>query len=300
MSSERLEGVNKQRTVICGDAVDWLLSSDDAFEGSVFTAVPDVKDVPQFNSLSDVRKRGELYTEWFNAIAEAIFRRLPDGQAAIFSQTDAKVLDLDGRMLCWIDKSHLCAKAAEKYGCKMLWHKIALNNGTIEEGQYRPSFTHLVCFGKQFEFHIASFRTPDVLDRGIMTWQKATGLDSCILGISFLLRIVKTTVVLSPFCGRGTILATANYFGLPAIGIEICSKRARSSRAKSLDDVIDGMSPAHLQNLGALPMPDDSNENNNTAKDQGNCHHAKNDKDDRSEEDDGVEFSFSCMAHNVT
>ena len=244
-----LSSIRGQREVVCGDAVDWLENTDDLFKGSVFTAIPDVKDIPLFNSMTDVIKRGELYKIWFVSVAERIFSRLPTGQVAIFSQTDAKVTDSNGHVVTWIDKGHLCAMAAEKCGCNMLWHKITLDTAA-PEGQYRPSFTHLICFGKRFTYHTTAFRTPDVLDRGMMSWNKATGLDACILGVAFLRNIVHTDIVISPFCGKGTILATANYFGLPSFGIEICAKRARASLSKNLSDVLSALPLAHLQKLG--------------------------------------------------
>ena len=290
---------NSKREVICGDAVEWLEKSNESLEGSVFTAVPDVKDVPYFNSMSDVRKRGELYTQWFCSIAEAIFRRLAVGQVAIFSQTDAKVIDVDGHVVAWIDKSHLCSVAAEKHGCTLLWHKIALNTDH-EEGDYRPSFTHLICFGKQFTYHTALFPTPDVLDRGLMTWQKATGLDSCILGVAFLRNVVKAQVVLSPFCGRGTILAVANYFGLPSFGIEIAPKRARTSGAKNLSSVLDSVPEAHLQRLGMLMKPTiganiestDACAEQQPATQQLNCEIEEGNDGEHCCDEDFVEFSF--------
>ncbi|KAJ1417029.1 hypothetical protein B484DRAFT_434359 [Ochromonadaceae sp. CCMP2298] len=245
----------REREVLCGDAVAWLAASDEPFEGSVFTAVPDVKDVPRFNSMSDDPvAQAEQYVIWFNVIAEAVFRRLAQGQCAIFSQTDGRLMQLDGTVLQWIDKSHLCSQAAAKHGCALLWHKIALGTSPSEVG-HRIGYTHLLCFGKQFTYHTASFRTPDVLDRGPMTWMKATGLHSCVLGVSFLKDVVHTGCVVSPFCGHGTILAVANYFALPAFGVELLPKRARTARNKSLQGVLDGMPEGLMRSLGAQPPP---------------------------------------------
>jgi hypothetical protein len=232
------------------NAVAWLQQSEEPFEGSVFTAVPDWKDVPQFNSMAD--ELVALYVEWFDVIAEAVFRRLGEGECAIFSQTDGRLMELDGTVLQLINKSHLLQVAAAKHGCTLLWHKIALNTATevLEVAQHRIGYTHLLCFGKRLTYHTAQFRTPDVIDRGLMTWMKATGLHSCIVGVSFLQSVVHTKCIVSPFCGHGTILAVANYLGLPAVGVELLPKRARYARNKSLVDVIDAMSPAQLHSLG--------------------------------------------------
>lgn len=225
----------KVREVKVADAVKWLVESNEPFHGSVFTGIPDLYDVYGFRSTQEVgiNQRADDYKEWFNQVAEAIFRRLPPGQCALFSQTDGKILDTEGRVICWLDKSVLLSNAATKYGCTLLWHKIAIDT-SAEISSHRPCYTHLLAFGNQFTYHTRHFRTPDVFNRGQMTWEKATGINVCIIGISFLHYVVHTPVVINPFCGRGTILAIANCFGLSALGVEIATKRAKRAGQRDL------------------------------------------------------------------
>lgn len=225
----------KTREVICDDAVNWLTNSDDPFVGSIYTGIPDLYDVYGFYSTQEVgiNQRSEDYKAWFNVVAEAIFRRLAPGQCALFSQTDGKILDVDGNVQCWLDKSVLLSAAASKHNCTLLWHKIALDPGA-QVSSHRPCYTHLLAFGKQFTYHTGLFQTPDVIDRGLMTWEKATGLNACILGVSFLHYVVKAPVIINPFCGRGTILAVANCFGVASVGIEVMAKRARRAGRRDL------------------------------------------------------------------
>eukprot|EP00602_Paraphysomonas_sp_CaronLab_P001099 CAMPEP_0185017378 /NCGR_PEP_ID=MMETSP1103-20130426/337_1 /TAXON_ID=36769 /ORGANISM="Paraphysomonas bandaiensis, Strain Caron Lab Isolate" /LENGTH=281 /DNA_ID=CAMNT_0027546757 /DNA_START=183 /DNA_END=1028 /DNA_ORIENTATION=+ len=233
------------------DAVEWLISSDAVFEGSVFTGIPDMYDVYDFVSTKEIgiAQRAIDYQNWYMTVVEAIFQRLATGQCAIFSQTDAKVIDREGNVLCWIDKSHLCSVAAEKYGCRLLWHKIALNSDA-EVSSHRPCYTHLVAYGRNFTYRTQLFRTPDVIDRGLMTWQKATGLEACILCISFIKYIVGAHKVINPFCGWGTVLAVANCFGLAALGIEVLPKRARRAMTRNLREIIDRIPAEKLIKLG--------------------------------------------------
>jgi hypothetical protein len=241
----------KTREVVCDDAVNWLTGSEEPFNGSIYTGIPDLYDVYGFYSTQEVgiNQRSEDYKTWFNVVAEAIFRRIAPGQCALFSQTDGKVLDIDGNVLCWLDKSVLLSIAAAKHNCTLLWHKIALDPGA-QVSSHRPCYTHLLAFGKQFTYHTSLFQTPDVIDRGLMTWEKATGLNACIIGVAFLHYIVKTPVVINPFCGRGTILAVANCFGVAAVGIEVMAKRARRAGRRDLRKDLLSIPPEHLKLLG--------------------------------------------------
>lgn len=225
----------KRRQVICDDAVKWLNESDEHFTGSVFTGIPDMYDVYDFNSTQEVGiyQRSIDYKDWFISVTDRIFSRLPPGQCAIFSQTDAKIVDPGGNLINWIDKSTLCQISAAKSGCILLWHKIALDP-RAEISSHRPCYTHLLCFSKERQYHVSQFRTPDVINRGKMTWEKATGLEACILCVSFLKTVIDAPLVINPFCGRGTILAVCDYFDLPSLGIEVLAKRARRALKRDL------------------------------------------------------------------
>ena len=254
-SPQQLQSKHKPREVLCIDAVDWILGSDAPLAGSIFTGIPDIKDIPLFNNMknSTALQRTEDYLSWSTALLDALFRRLAIGQVAIFNVTDAKVMTASGDIVCWVDKSHLCSLSASKHQCNLLWHKIAINSDHQDNcSPYRPSYTHLLCYGKQMEYKLSQFRTPDVFDRGAMSWAKAIGLDACIMGVAFLRNVVGTPVVIDPFCGHGTILAVANYFGLPSLGIEICVRRARQALARDVSSIISQLSATRLKQLGIV------------------------------------------------
>ena len=62
--------------------------------------------------------------------------------------------------------------------------------------------------------HVCLYGCMGVWCMGVRT----SGLEVCLLGVLFLKFVVQTPRLLNPFCGQGTILAVANYFGLPATG----------------------------------------------------------------------------------
>lgn len=262
----------KNRMVLCEDAIKWLESSNEMFEGSVFCGIPDMYDVydmlpshsssstqsnesSQSNELTESNESSEStgntptnglefkakeYKKWFVRTLQLIFQRVPIGQCVILTQTDAKILSNDGNVVSWMDKSYMCISEAEKFNCTLLWHKIAIDS-QAEISSHRPCYTHLLCFGKSFQFHTSQFLTPDVIDRGLMTWEKATGLEACLLCLAFLRYVVNAPCVINPFCGKGTILAVANYFGLRSIGIEVMPKRARKALSKDLRNQINSL-----------------------------------------------------------
>lgn len=198
----------KDRDVIFQDAVEWMYESDEPFTGSIFTGIPDMLDVHEtttgsssssnngsnnnsssssgasLSTCSKSRRKevgceqlAEEYTAWLHKCALRLFSRLAPGECAIFSQTDTKVVDeATGRVLQWLDKSHLLSVAAEQVpGVKLLWHKIALD-AAAADSSHRPCYTHVLCFGKHFTYPVSAFATPDIIDRGQMTWLKATGI----------------------------------------------------------------------------------------------------------------------------
>lgn len=184
----------KDREVLLQDAVQWLSETEEPFAGSVFTGLPDMLDIQALgtgvqsagasvSTASKARRKvvgceqlAEEYLAWMHKCAIRIFSRLAKGECAIFSQTDTRVIDeATGRVVQWLDKSHmLCAAADLVPGVQLLWHKIALDSQAAISS-HRPCYTHVLCFGKHFTYKVSAFMTPDIIDRGEMTWLKATG-----------------------------------------------------------------------------------------------------------------------------
>ena len=204
------------RTVHCVDAIEWLNKADITPDSSLLGSLPDISEFPTL-TLAE-------WKTWFINTAELILSRCPDDGVTIFYQSDIKYEGL------WVDKAYLCQKAAEKIGHELLWHKVLCRApaGTITFG--RPAYSHLLCFSKKFRMDLSK-SLPDVLpDLGDKTWERGMGLNACVLIGKFLSEQTKTKTLINPFCGQGSMLATANAFGLNAIGIEKSPKRAEKAR----------------------------------------------------------------------
>ncbi len=199
-----------ERSVHEGDALAWLAGRGELAGCSLLTSLPD---------LSELTLSPAAWRAWFIDAAEAVLRACPPEGAAIFYQTDIKAGGV------WIDKAHLVQLAAERCERSLWWHKIACRKppGMIAFG--RPSYAHLLCFGR------GPLGEPDgladVFATGAMTWTRAIGLDACALACGFIRRRTPTRTVVDPFCGRGTALAVANAMGLHAVGVELSAKRCR-------------------------------------------------------------------------
>lgn len=208
------------RTVHAGDAIEWLKTADIPSQSSILGSLPDISEFPLM-TLSQWKK-------WFTETAELILARTPDDGVTLFYQSDIKVEGI------WVDKAYLCQKAAENLGHELLWHKVLCRApaGVITMG--RPAYSHLLCFSKKFRVDISKSQ-PDVLpDLGEKTWERGMGLNACLLIGKFLSEQTQTKTLINPFCGQGSMLATANAFGLDAIGIEKSPKRAEKARQITL------------------------------------------------------------------
>jgi hypothetical protein len=197
-----------------------------------------------------------------------ITSKLRHGCVAVFYQTSTM---REGE---FIDKSFLCsagangawtvltrlqaaciarADGARLLGCPgldamapQLWHKIALRQdvGNVRFGKL-PSFTHVLAYasprGGLERAPIGACGMPDVFHRGGMEWSKAMGVDAAVWICRFLRNDVACTEVLDPFCGSGTVLASANYLGMHAVGVDISPKKARHAGVLRLYRTDDGV-----------------------------------------------------------
>ena len=202
-------------------------SSDSWVGCSVITSVPDVSETGL--SLA-------AWRPWFRAACASILARVPAHSCAIFYQTDIKV---EGR---WVSKAALVMQAAESLGIALVWHKIVVVNslGTIRGST--AGYVHLLCFSREHR-EDSRWATPDLLaHRGSMMWKRAMGLKACEFAVRYLaLHVPSTTKVIDPFCGSGSILATANAFGLHSEGVDHSRKRCALANelkvAKILEEI---------------------------------------------------------------
>jgi tRNA G10 N-methylase Trm11 len=63
-----------------------------------------------------------------------------------------------------------------------------------------------------------------------MVWSRAMGEEACRVACRFLVENTSTQWVVDPFCGKGSVLAMANAFGLDALGVDLSDKRCRAAR----------------------------------------------------------------------
>jgi hypothetical protein len=209
-----------KRTVHHADAIVWLRENAPLAGASVVTSLPDLSELPALGFVA--------WSHWFEEAAELIMRSIPDDGVAIFFQSDIRHA---GR---WVDKGMLCARAADRAGLNLLFHRIVCRKppGTATFG--RASYAHLQAFSRQ----LASPRRPsiDVLpDGGRVPGRKAMGVRACYEACRFILEETPTRLVVDPFCGWGTVLAVANALGMDSVGVDLSARMCRRARALTVD-----------------------------------------------------------------
>jgi hypothetical protein len=121
--------------------------------------------------------------------------------------------------------SHVHA-AADRCDCPVRWHKIALNREPGKVDLYRPGYSHLICLSKK--------RGPgptcsDVIPPSGRVYKNGVPVAVAQFAARFL-KDVGESVLLDPFCGRGTFLAAAEAIKLDAIGIDIDPEQVKAAR----------------------------------------------------------------------
>ena len=141
-----------RRQVIMDDAIMYMEElEDDSISGGVFTSLPDISEVPELTHEHDEADRHNVYKDWFTDVAALVFRKLADRSYAIFLQSDIRVHNKTSEVTEWIDKSSLISRAADREGCKLMWHKICVPMDKVTrraQSLGRPHFSRLVCFVK--------------------------------------------------------------------------------------------------------------------------------------------------------
>jgi hypothetical protein len=208
------------RVVHQSDGVAWLRDAELGPEQAIVTSLPDHSELPELGI--------DGWRRFFVEVAELCCARVAAEAVTIFYQTDVKH---DGR---WIDKGYLVSQAAAAAGSSVLWHKIACRVAPGQTTFGRPAYGHLLCFSRELRLAEAQ-SSPDVLPQlGEMPWSRAMGADICAAVARFLLRDTACRTVVDPFCGHGTMFASANAHGLSAIGVERSKRRVRKARALEL------------------------------------------------------------------
>jgi hypothetical protein len=214
------------RTVHHADALEWLRVRGVLAGASVITSLPDVSELPALGFAG--------WSEFFTQAAALVLAAVPEDGAAIFFQSDIRHAGL------WVDKGAMVARAAEREGVGLLFHKIVCRRppGTVTFG--RASYSHLLGFSRRLR-PTSLLAGADVLpDGGFVVGRKAMGVAACLYACRFVQAATGSHTVVDPFCGWGTALAVANAIGLDAVGIDVSARMCR--RARRLQVPLPGVS----------------------------------------------------------
>src|SRR6185369_9391458 len=153
------------RAVHHADAVAWLRAQGRLAGASIVTSLPDVSEMPS----------GDLpsWRRWFEDAAHLCLDTVGDDGVAIFFQSDIRHGGL------WIDKGAMVARAAERAGSPLLFHKIVCRKrpGTVTFG--RASYSHLLGFARVVRPAPARATADVIADAGFMPGKKSMGVNAC-------------------------------------------------------------------------------------------------------------------------
>ncbi len=210
------------------DAIAWLREIE-TIPGFVITSLPD---------FGEMKMSVEKWKPWFADIATLVLEKLEDGSCAVFYQTDAKVRETDPKnkdkkiQTEWIDKSVIVFNAATKVpGVKLLWHRIMDRTEDQNLNLSKVGYSHLICFGKNVGMNMQKNDVPDVIDRGELLYKNSVGINACMMAALYCKQAGAKTVY-DPFCGKGSFILAANYFGMDAVGIDINNQCCRQARQR--------------------------------------------------------------------
>ncbi len=231
----RYGGDMASRIVHCADALEWLGAAPHLEGASFITSLPDWSEFPTL-SLAEWRR-------WFQGAVQLVLSRCADDGVALFFQSDIKV---EGE---WVDKGYLCQRAAEEEGHRQLMHRVICRRtpGTVTFG--RPAWSHLLAFSKGVRLDPARSEADVLPAAGESTWVRGMGLEACAMACRFVREQTRSTRIIDPFCGHGTVLAVAELMGFDAVGVELSPKRARRAKALRVERAEDG----HVLRFAASP-----------------------------------------------
>lgn len=196
------------RQVLCSDSTEWIKGITQM--DSVITSLPDREETTL---------ELDAWKKWFVEMVRTILLKTRD--YAVFYQTDRKI---DGGVL---SKADLLLEAARQAGVALRFHKIVLRRAVGKIDLFRPTYTHLMCFSK----HLHSGKaTPDVFERGDMTYPNAMGARAVQFVCKFIKDNSETKTIYDPFCGQGSVLAIAEKFGFNSVGVEILPEQCEKAR----------------------------------------------------------------------
>ena len=212
-----------KRTVVHGDALEWLAAHPHQEGCSLLASMPDV---------SELGCSMPLWEAFFRRAVRLCLGAADPGGLCCFFQTDTR------HGGGWISKGGIVLSEAAALGVPLLWHKVVLRAPANTVSRSRAGYSHLMAFSSALRIP-AGRATPDVLpDLGEVPWSHSMGTRAAVR----MMRDVRsyspaTHTILQPFCGIGTALAVANAHGFHAVGIERNRRRAEQARLLSMDDL---------------------------------------------------------------
>lgn len=224
-----------QRTVVHGDAIEWLRAQPVIEGASIITSLPDVSE------LSGVAL--DAWERWFSDAAELCARKVSDDGLAVFYQTDTIH---DGR---WIDKAALVRQGIDRVGARCLFHWVVLREPAGTRTLSRAGYSHLIGFSQGAKLDRSKPFASVIADAGPTTWTRGMGLHACRIACEAVRASAPSTTIIDPFCGHGTVLAVANDLGFHAVGVELGRRRAKKARSLTV---------AQLLAVGDAPTDEDS------------------------------------------
>jgi DNA methylase len=198
------------KTVICADSFEWLPANRN--QGSIITSLPDASEI----GIEDLVE----YEKWVRRAATECFLSASEGCPVIFVQTDRRK---GGRQF---SKANLLMNIAAELGWFLVWHKIELTAEVGKSNLYRPTFRHMLCFGRGKMS--AGQATPDVIPPSKRLYEMAFGFEAAKVAVEFCKRYTKR--ICDPFCGHGTVLHVAEEMGVDSIGMDIDPKVCEIAR----------------------------------------------------------------------
>ena len=241
---------------------------------AVFDIVSGLPDI------SEVRPRlaPAAYEAWCIAVVRDMLTLLPPERVAIFYQTPGRYSGEDGSWLDkqYLVTAGARAAGAKCVWQKVVLFHDSVGR---RRGGTRAGWVTLLCFSKRHRVP-RDHTTVDVLaDRGHMAYAHATGEDACAAAVEYCRDVSAAAAaaaaaaapegsdssevaservaadehgcsaaaptpaavpVVDPFCGYGSVLAVANAYGLPAIGLDVslkcCARAAAHTASQELVD----------------------------------------------------------------
>lgn len=190
--------------------------------GAVVTSLPDPENI--------ILPDDSMYTgrpwAWFREAIDACAAATHPGAPLVLRQTDRR--DDGTRSKAALAFDVLLHQRDTEWRC--LWHKIVLHQDPETTNIHRPTYSHLLAFGRNGVG--PGRRTPDVLRPGDRLYANGMGLATAERVVQF--AGTAHECIVDPFCGRGTVPVMADALGYSAIGIDLDPGQVACARGLSL------------------------------------------------------------------